>query len=80
MTSPTDSEPDDVLLALMKRDGIPITRENYLHIAYFGDIPEPWGAELEANLPVQLQDWSQFERVGPLPPERRRRSRQATRI
>jgi hypothetical protein len=58
----------------MKRDGIPITRENYLHIAYFGDVPDPWGAELEAELPPQLPDWSQFERTGPLPPERRQAS------
>jgi hypothetical protein len=60
MTSSTGTEPDD-LVALMKRCGIPITRENYLHLAYFGEIPDPWGAELEANLPVELQDWSQFK-------------------
>jgi hypothetical protein len=49
------------LLADMKRKGIAPTRENDLHVAYFGDIPDPWTAEHEADLPAELQDWSQFK-------------------
>jgi hypothetical protein len=52
---------DDGVLRIMREAGIPVTRENYLHIAYFSEIPDPWGAELEVNLPVELQDWSQFK-------------------
>jgi hypothetical protein len=63
---------DDPVVALMKKCNIPITRQNYLDLAYCGQLPE-WGAELESNLPAELQDWSQFERVKPLPPPRRAR-------
>lgn len=52
---------DDGVLRIMKEDGIPLTRENYLHLAYFGDVPKDWGPELEANLPTQFQNWSQFK-------------------
>jgi hypothetical protein len=66
MTSQVASETptgtgDDTVTRLMTRYNIPMTRENYLHMAYGSDLPEPWGAELEANLPQQLQDWSQFK-------------------
>lgn len=47
------------VIRVMQRAGIPITRENY--IAYnWPEIPNPWPAELEAELPPFLQDWSQF--------------------
>ena len=42
----------------MKSRGIPAIREIYLHLAYFGEIPDPWTPELEADLPVELQDRS----------------------
>lgn len=66
MTSQAASETqtgtgDDLVLHMMKKYDIPVTRENYLHLAYAGDVPHPWPAELEANLPPQLQDWSQFK-------------------
>ncbi len=51
---------DDTVTRLMKRYKIPMTRENYLGLAYGDQRPE-WGAELEASLPPQLQDWSQFK-------------------
>jgi hypothetical protein len=47
-----------------------VTRQNYIGLAYCGDPPKPWASELEADLPVELQDWSQFERRKPLPPQR----------
>jgi hypothetical protein len=48
----------DVVLHLMKRDGIPVTRQNYLDLAYPTGVPEPWTAELEAELPRELQKQS----------------------
>jgi hypothetical protein len=39
-------------------------RETYILLNYFGDPPEPWTAEHEAELPEELQDWSLFEVVG----------------
>jgi hypothetical protein len=32
---------EEQLLALMKNRGVPITRENYLHLALFREIPDP---------------------------------------
>ena len=48
---------DDVLQA-MKKYGIPETRENYLDLAYMGNPPE-MTAELEANLPPEIQQLRQ---------------------
>jgi hypothetical protein len=51
----------DGVLALMKRYGMPMTREKYIALAYMGDrSPDEVDAELEANLPPQFQDWSRF--------------------
>lgn len=49
------------VIALIKMDGDPVTRESYIAAAYGGDMPDPWTAEDEAELPEELQDWSQFE-------------------
>ena len=35
---------------------IPITRENYLELAYPEGMPDEWTAELEAELPEELQN------------------------
>jgi hypothetical protein len=40
----------------MKRLSLPMTREQYLELAYMGqDIPDPLPIELELNLPPQFQ-------------------------
>ena len=44
----------DYVLDFMKRHDVPLTRENYLQIAYMGDPPE-LDAEAEADLPEQFQ-------------------------
>tara|TARA_R100000458_G_C8227065_1_gene209816 strand:- start:299 stop:430 length:132 start_codon:yes stop_codon:yes gene_type:complete len=41
---------------VMKRDGIPLTRENYIDFIYFGNPPEELGAEEEADLPEMFQN------------------------
>lgn len=50
------SHDEDPLLSLMNEHNIPLTRENYLTLAYMGDPPE-WCPELEAEIPEQFQDW-----------------------
>jgi len=52
----------DLLIAWMQRNGVPITRERYLKLAYPKGLPKPWTAEDEKGLPASLQDWQQFER------------------
>ena len=52
---------DDSVIEMMKEHSIPITRENYLHLNYMGEIPDPWTAEHEAELPRRLQDWTKFK-------------------
>ena len=47
----------------MKEAGIPVTRENYIATNLGEPLPE-WTAELEAELPEELQDWSLFEVEG----------------
>jgi hypothetical protein len=48
------------LVELMKQSSIPLTRENYIGLAYGNPLPEEWTAEHEADLPYALQDWSRF--------------------
>ena len=45
---------DDVLEG-MKRNGVPLTRKNYLDIAYMGNPPAELDAEAEAALPPQFR-------------------------
>jgi len=43
----------------MKRAGVEVTRENYIDLNWGSPLPE-WTAELENELPKELQDWSRF--------------------
>ena len=54
-TRQTGTDQADVVLHMMKRDGIPLTRANYLAMAYPEGMPQPWSAELEAELPQSLR-------------------------
>jgi hypothetical protein len=47
---------EEQLLALMKKRGVAVMRESYLHHALFGDIPNPSAPEHEVDLPAELQD------------------------
>lgn len=42
-------------LQYLKDKGIPITRDNYLNIAYFGNPPEKLSSEEESMLPEEVQ-------------------------
>jgi hypothetical protein len=45
----------DIVLDKMKQENIPMTRENYLALAYLGNVPEQLDAEEESMLPEQFQ-------------------------
>jgi hypothetical protein len=49
----------DPLLGFMRARGIPLTRENYLDLAYPDGLPDPWTAELEGQLPIELRETSE---------------------
>jgi hypothetical protein len=40
---------------------IPITRENYLNVAYMGEVPDELSEEEEAHLPPMLPTQELFE-------------------
>lgn len=46
---------EDSVVSLMKFHNIPMTRENYLKLAYLGDVPEIT-PELESHLPEIFQN------------------------
>jgi hypothetical protein len=45
----------DTVLEFMTKHSIPMTREDYLDVAYMGTPPEVLDAEEEMNLPEQFQ-------------------------
>jgi hypothetical protein len=54
---------DDFVLEAMLKHGLPLTRASYV-AANWGpssDLPSPWTAEHEAEIPEPLQDWSRVE-------------------
>jgi hypothetical protein len=51
---PNSPEETDYVLEYLKENSIPITRETYLEVAYFGDPPD-LGPELESMLPEELR-------------------------
>jgi hypothetical protein len=49
-------ESDDPILALMRELNLPVTREDYLNLAYLGRPPKQLSAEEEADLPKEIRD------------------------
>lgn len=49
---------DDHLVALLRASGRPVTRQNWIDLAYGVDVPSPWTALEECELPAELQDWT----------------------
>ena len=45
----------DYVLDLLKKFNLPLTRDNYLGLAYPDGLPEDWGAEGEAGLPEEIR-------------------------
>jgi hypothetical protein len=46
---------EDGVLALMRRYKMPMTRENYIQLAFMGEPPAEWTPEHEADLPPQFR-------------------------
>lgn len=46
----------DEVLALMRERRVPLTRQNYLNLAYPDLFPLEWTAELEASLPEEIRN------------------------
>jgi hypothetical protein len=46
---------EDCVLRFMEQHNIPLTRENYIDVAFMGTPPEELDAEEEMNLPEQFQ-------------------------
>ncbi len=45
----------DCVLDYMKKHDVPMTRENYLELAYLGNPPSSLSAEEESELPEEFQ-------------------------
>jgi hypothetical protein len=45
----------DIVIAKMQELNVPMTRQNYLEFAFFGEVPDEIDAELEASFPKQFQ-------------------------
>ena len=50
---------NDVVVQLLQKAGVPVTRENYLNMAYLGNPPKKLTAEEEAELPRELREWGE---------------------
>ncbi|MGA7226205.1 MAG: hypothetical protein WB621_06060 [Candidatus Acidiferrales bacterium] len=46
---------NDIVLAWMKKEGVPLTRQNYLDLAYMGSPPDEIGGEIEASIPWEIK-------------------------
>ncbi|MGF9765032.1 hypothetical protein AAII07_59295 [Microvirga sp. 0TCS3.31] len=46
---------DDGVLRLLRKHNIPVTRENYITVAYCSEPPDPWTWEHEEDLPEHLR-------------------------
>jgi hypothetical protein len=45
----------DIVLAWMIENGVPLTRQNYLDLAYMGNPPDEIGGEIEASIPWEIK-------------------------
>jgi hypothetical protein len=46
----------DIVLQRMKEYNVPLTRQNYLDMAYMGNPPDEIGGEIEASIPQEIRD------------------------
>ena len=53
--SPVDGVPQDTVTRLLKKSGIPLTRESYIRMAYWNRDPDSLSPEEESMLPEALQ-------------------------
>lgn len=53
--SSSQSGSKDPVVEYLKKNNTPLTRENYLQVAYLGDPPKELDAEVEAMLPEEIR-------------------------
>ena len=56
MTQTTKQEPHDPISKTLRIHGIPVTRENWIDVAWPDGAPVPWTDEDEAEVPEQLRN------------------------
>jgi hypothetical protein len=54
-STPQSGNEQDYVLNLLTKFNLPVTRENYLGLAYPQGLPENWGADNEMELPEKLR-------------------------
>ena len=59
-----DSLADTPLITWMKELDLPITRESFIQACWGDNPPDPWNAEAEDQIPLELQDWSWLPHPG----------------
>jgi hypothetical protein len=52
---PQSGKEQDYVLGLLQKFQLPLTRENYLGLAYPEGLPQDWTAENELELPEQFR-------------------------
>lgn len=52
---PQSGSGPDYVLELLQKFNLPLTRENYLGLAYPEGLPAEWGAENEVELPQEIR-------------------------
>lgn len=55
LESKSSNTPKDIVLQRMKEYNVPLTRQNYLDMAYMGNPPEDTGGEIEASIPWEVK-------------------------
>lgn len=51
----------DQVVALLRAAEMPVTRENWIALAWGDQVPDPWTMEDELQLPDELQDESKVQ-------------------
>jgi hypothetical protein len=52
---------DDSTLNYMMKEGMPLTRSNYIGMNWGGQAPSPWLPHHEEEVPEPMRDWSRVQ-------------------
>ena len=55
---------DDPVVELLLAAKVPVNRQNWIDAAYGHEVPEPWTALEEDEVPEELQDWTKVTAGG----------------
>jgi hypothetical protein len=59
----------DPIVKWLKELNIPVTRQSFIDLNWGDNVPDPWNAEAEYEIPTELQDWSWLPHPGSEPDE-----------